>query len=237
MKTNRVRWFQARIPCAFEDVYQQFKSNQYTHEFGSGFEVLDYGSRALSARYMEKIIEKSVLINPFGEEEVVETVLYCVVEFKVVSIDKGRFIFKVVNAPKSIKRFVDKLYTLFAFGFVIDQMKFNVARFYDHFVEELKPNRLLIKKAKVSGVPLGDKSTARMEITSLSNAYEEFMLAYKDSKYHLDKICMSLRLSGCDALVEVSSSGAMRYPACIETDIDEFVISNATAICLNEFSG
>lgn len=216
MKSSKYRWYSSNIPLDVEALYQKLNERRYSGS-GRGFELIDYAKNRVLAKFIEKRVQNEVVIDPYGEESTFKSIQYIVFTAEFVVLGGGVVLVRIANPPRSIKGFLNLLDEMVDGRVVMSVVSIDIIAFYQ-FIQRLKNVRQLkVTKAVVCNIPFNRNTSAKIELTSSSNAIEEFREKYRSENFSLAKIALTSRISGEDAFVEVSQNGSI---VCSEQFLD-----------------
>jgi hypothetical protein len=222
MTILKTKWFNAQIPLSLKETHKALLEHNYKLGNNNGFEIIEYSDDVLSAKFIERIFIKEIVVDPFGNESLFETVKYSIFEFFIISFCKNNYIIKVLSPPRSMKCFINSVYNILGFGFFISPVSFDLKIFLDTLESLLNPTQLKVIKISASGLVLTETSSAKLEITSSKHAYQDLFEKFHEN-LSIDNIKISLRLNGVDGIIEVSKMGSISFSDEYDSEITKIV--------------
>ncbi|NRF49942.1 hypothetical protein HRF68_20235 [Pseudomonas stutzeri] len=219
MKPTKQQWLILKHEI---DVVEALKSASFFDDINPGFELREINKLSICARYIEKLEALDVVEDPFGGTEEIRSVRYVYFDFEISELSKGVSLVKLIRPPVSLKGFVKLIIKAFNNEAYLDKVKFVLADIYDALSISSEVDRIIVNKIVASRVPIGLKSTARLEVVSDENALSEFRSVYPDPRVKLDRLSMSLRLAHTTEVLEVSSAGFI----CCTPGVEQILKSN-----------
>jgi hypothetical protein len=214
---------------SLSEFINRLNDNLFTYESISGFDLIDVDKKSLHARFIQKLPFENVVIDPFGEETKYTGVNFQIVEFVIYQIENNIYALKLMAPPRSIKPFINAIYSLCGFGVTLSDLEVDVFLFIGLLKEKLSPHSIKINKVKVSGLKVGEQSTANMELTSPNDALEDFLSTYITSTVNIKMAKIQIQqteLSGC---IEITQSCMINIDESLED-----LVSNLIAVFIRE---
>lgn len=225
MKTNRQRWYKIRFNSPFTNISERIKSLPFSQKNPIGFELIETSNKRIGARYIERQYISDEIQHPFGEIEEVITVKYTIFYFEMIYIANGRALLKILNHPVSLRGFVKRLTDICNNNLSISKITFKLNNIYKTIISDSSVDRYSVRRLSVSSIPFSEETTARLNLNSTGNAYEELKKKYKDAQYNLEKIFIDARVNGLAESISISSSGSVVCSHGFENIIEEYVLN------------
>jgi hypothetical protein len=211
MTTLKTKWFKIRLPLNLKETHKALLENHYKTGGKSGFEIIEYTDSLLRAKFIEKIVSQEIVIDPFGNEGLLESVRYLIFEFSIISLYENDYLIKILFPPRSMKSFINIIYDIFGFGFFIQPVSFDLKIFLIAIEKNLNPTQLKVIKVNASGLVLTETSSAKLEIKSSKHAYHDLLEKFNCDNFTIDNMRISLRIDGVDGFIEVSKAGSICF--------------------------
>ena len=215
-----------RLDCELHDLADSINSRQYAEENGVGVISKSIDQDSVSATFVEKKQIFDEISYPNGERETFERYKYIYFDFKVQVIDERFYLFQLINAPLSIKRFLAFLSMIYP-SLTVEKFKFDLSEFHKNIKINSSVERFRVTSLKASSLPFSDKSAAKIEIFSESDSYRELKRVYGEKGYRLDRLVFTINIGGDDYEVLASASGGISYSESLDESIviESFVSS------------
>lgn len=211
MTMLKTKWFKIQLPISLKTTYEGLLANPYEPNSGNGFEGIEYSEGIIQAKFIEKIITNEKIIDPFGNENILESTRYSIFEFSIILLFQDYYLVKIISPPRSIKNFVNTLYKILGFGLFISPVAFDLKKLLFSVQELLNPSSLKVTKVTINGLILSEYSSAKLEMKSSRHAYNDLLTNFPNKKFTLENIKISLRLDGIDGVIEASKAGSIYF--------------------------
>jgi hypothetical protein len=209
MQSCVFRWYLTSLAIEIDALYDLLLRKRYSGS-GCGFEINEYSKKRISLKFIERIEIKEVVLDPSGDESVYSLVRFVVFEVDFFH-DKGiKIVMKVKNPPRSMASFLDALRETTQFRVHISPIIVNVEDVYRSVIKNTGVTQVVVKKAILRDIPFNRHTSAKIELTSSANAFDEFKEKYKSDNYTLSRMFISARISGKDEFLDVSRSGIVK---------------------------
>lgn len=209
---EKLKWSRLKSSLSFEDILSYFKSNSYTDILGHGFSSIEYSATTCSAIYNEKSKIVNISIDPFGNEFPQEFIEFSSIKFSIAKVTNKLFLISIINPPKSIRRFTDRICGDLDYKIGFASLDINIKDFLARLSNNADVSLLNIKKVKVGNVVISNEAKASIEITAKKDADNELKLLIKGKDYSLDKVKFSCFFLGETLDIEISKSGLLSAP-------------------------
>jgi len=198
------------------------KNNQYNERNTYGFELVDYDPYHIKAIYYEKLEIDELIIDPFGKEDKITYIRYVRLPFTIFNIHNNTYILKMEAPPKTIKSFLQNIYSKLSFG-SIKAIEINLEDLYHNLNSSSDISRLEVNKLIINSVTITKDSYAKIEIKSYKNAYDDFKNVYSYKNYKIEKIQFKLRYENNNYILHATSSGSLRYSNDLSKLVDRLI--------------
>ena len=208
---SRIKWISATIPKSIIEILEVFQNNLISHSNTNGFRVINYVENELEssieALFYEKITKTERSQNPFEDIEPITITRYQRTRFIVTHRAGDTYIIKLIDPPKSSKGLITKIYKIFGFGVVTSPAQLDISDTYNTIIKELSPATIKVPKLTITQVPFGSRATAKIEITSATNAYDSYKQKYDNKYIKVNKITIVINFQGSIEKIEINSLG------------------------------
>jgi hypothetical protein len=181
----------------------RLKAFPYKNDNPTGFLIDLIQSHTIQGRFIEKIIQKSILRDPFGLETEVEQIEFKTVEFEF--FDQYPFIC-LTNPPRSLQAFWTKLAEINNFDLTLEELNISLLGWITNLEKECK-NKAIITSVALHDVLLEEKVHATVTVqeeTDLRNFLFEFC---KKHKCQPRKASLSLKVNQLQIKLTISRNG------------------------------
>lgn len=223
-KLTKLKFFKFQKSFDINTLVNAINDFQYNEQNSIGFDISTYDSTSINARFIEKIKVMEVITNPYGETEEIELIRYNSFEFEIFVFEKVNYL-KIYNCPRSLKKFVEHFANALSYSFSLNVIKPNIDKFYSFIRESNEISRFNVTKLNVSSIPLSEKSNAKMEISSIDNAYSEFKNNTNYNNYVIEKIKLRIRYKNEFSVANISSSGSFEISEILEDFLNTYILS------------
>ena len=182
MSIVKSRWLKIDTEYSESEIFELISAYNYTQDSLSGFINVNYIQNIIEARFVEKISIIQYITDPFGNETEQVINSYNHIDFRFID---NNYI-EILSPPRSIKNLTKFLSKIFNHGLFISALKIDLKEALKKSISSL--DGIIVQKAKVSGLKIGKKGLASVEVKSISDALDDLHYFSKDSEYMLDKV-------------------------------------------------
>jgi hypothetical protein len=207
MSILKSRWLKIDTEYNKRKIFEIISTNTYTQESLAGFIDINHFENYIEATFVEQVTITQHIVDPFGNETEQQINSYNHVVFRVI----GKDFIEVISPPRSIKSFTQFLTKIFKHELFISALKIDLRTVLNNASSAV--DSMMVKKAKVSGLKIGEKGLASVEIKSVSDALEDLYDFSRGSNYILDKVCGVITMDSEKFEFEISKLG---YLSCHE---------------------
>ncbi|SHF37980.1 hypothetical protein SAMN02745753_01839 [Marinomonas polaris DSM 16579] len=181
------------------------KKHQYSENSGSGFLLSTSTPTKLVGKYIEKVILKNVVEDPFGEIFEVESINYYTCQFNWNS--ESSFMY-ISEPPRSLRKFSNKLHSLTGLGLVLSELNVAPERWLGLIEEEAEKVKIL--QISAYGIRASLNSTAKIVVSGKTDVREAFAELVSDKRYLTDSIKFEAEFEGMTVKGELTKSGSCK---------------------------
>ncbi len=167
----KTKWLKVKIPIELTKFIDILNENQYRLESKNGFELIDFNKTELHAKFIEKVISKEVIIDPFGNSNEIEITRYLIINFSIYKINSNSYFLIVESPPRSLKCLTDKLYKIIGFGIFFSNLEINIIYFIKNIQEKYGFSSTKINSLKIGNIYLSKKTTGVIDLNPPSNFF------------------------------------------------------------------
>lgn len=207
----KTKWLEVELPINLVELYELLRSSPYSDRVSRGYDILELFDDKISGKYIEKNIQVEKVVIPFGGSNEIEITRYIVVDFHFVHLCLNKYLLIIDTPPRSLRSFIDSLYNLIGYGFFVSPLSFDLKLMLNILKESLNPVTIRLRKVKVSGVQISEKTSATIDLTSRGDPMSDLDNLFGFSKITLERITGSLIRAGKSTEIEISKNGSFVY--------------------------
>ncbi|TDM51488.1 hypothetical protein [Aliivibrio fischeri] len=210
MTIVRSKWFYLDVDLDISSFVKKIANAAFCSKVGFGFELYKTTDKYFTIKYMEQYKHIERFYDPFGEEEILESVRYrhVYIEFYELSL---KYLVRVENMPKSTISLFSNLKRVLDEPLGVSECLFNIPEFLSELSLNSDIKQFKIKQVIISGIYLNLKSRAKIEITSTQNALDDFSDKFKANSYAIDKVKCTFRKDNLDMNLELRKTGTVAH--------------------------
>lgn len=202
----KAKWLYSELPLSLELVTTILLSEQYSDNKGEGFLLSSSGKQYLSGRYIEKVIGKSIIIDPFGNQSEQETVAYYTCKF---SWQNGSKLLCITEPPRSLRKFIAKLHSLLGLGLVIADITIDPLKWLQQIESQLGITTITHVSSFGIHTPVG--GLAKIIVSGKKDIRADFEELISNRRHKIDNIKFALKYSNdIQASVELTRTGSCK---------------------------
>ncbi|WP_367351797.1 hypothetical protein [Achromobacter animicus] len=220
MATAKTKWIELNADLGMRAIAARLSKAPFTLHNSLGFELLEARGKRLEARYIERFVQHESVVDPFGHVQQVETVRYTIFRFYLLVLEEGRYVMVLINAPRSVRSFVDAFSSVLNAGMSVAVSRFDVLSLMHIIRSAPGIGNLTVRKIKASGPILDGQASVRLELQSRGNASDDLRKAFPKLNAVVERVCFQFFHDGAVESGELSSSGVL---AISEHLVDLFV--------------
>ncbi|HCM6457409.1 TPA: hypothetical protein N3001_002953 [Klebsiella aerogenes] len=207
--TRRVKFIRIKTKKNLNDFVDFFRLKNFSVDSEYGFLDIDYQNNEIKTTYVEMERIHQDYLDPLGERYEQTFINYNIFEFSIITMEKDIHLLSIINPPKSIKKFIDRLSSSFSYEVTFSMVELRLNEIINRLTINENIRLLKINKLKASGLKLNDTSTACIDIVSKGNAVQEIDDYAKGSMYTIDKIKGQMYFNDQKVSFEMSKSGLL----------------------------
>jgi hypothetical protein len=204
MKT--IRWVRVKWPLSLAEVSKRLLDNQYSEEIGRGFLLTSSGRERVAGKFVEKMTEKKITVDPFGNETVSYGTEYYVSKF---SFDNVSSFIELQSPPRSIRKFASELHSIIGLGMELSDIQVDPLIWLNE-IESLNSN-LAVKKISSSAISVSRNGLAKISVSGKKDIRNEFFKLIGERVKVIDLVKFSGDFNQCIISAELTKSGSMKY--------------------------
>lgn len=204
MKT--IRWLKVKWPLPLFEISKLLISNQYDQEKGRGFVLSSTGKNKISGKYVEKIIEPTIILDPFGNETKSQVVTYYVSKF---SFNSTSSLMELESPPRSIRKLISELHSIIGLGMELSDIKVDPLVWLQKL--EALHSPVLVRHISSSGITVPKNGIAKISVSGKKDIRGEFDRLIGEKSRVIDVVKFSGVFKQCNINAEASKSGTIKY--------------------------
>jgi hypothetical protein len=213
----KAKWLFSELPLSLDLVTTLLLSEQYTDDKGEGFLLSSSGKQFLSGRYIEKIIGKSIITDPFGNQSEQETVTYYTCKF---SWQNGSKLLCIIEPPRSLRKFLAKLHSLLGLGVVIADITIDPLKWLQQIENQLGITTITHISSFGIHTPVG--GLAKISVSGKKDIRADFEELISTRRHKIENVKFELKYSNdIQALVELTKTGSCKLKSYNHNEILE----------------
>lgn len=213
----KTKWFSASVQENYKQLREKLVGHQFDENIGWGFEIMKFSPDRLQARYSERVPVNEVIIDPYGEKNIVEYNKYINFTFWLVPDVRGGHTLIIENPPRSIKYFIENFVKCTNGGFYVSSKDISIEKFVEFFKENFK--EVSFRKAKLKGLTFSKYTSGNLEVESSRDALIDIDDYLPNASYRLDKSKVIVIINDCSYCIDVTSSGSVVFDEDIFEDV------------------
>lgn len=218
----KLRWYSTKLKSDFDSFYQSILNRPYSGS-GRGFEIIDFTTSKIFAKYIEKQVTRASVLDPYGDETTYDIVNFVVFNVAFNFSKRNPLLIKMIDPPRSTSGFFDTLNEIFLEPLGIESIKLNLEEFYQHISHLQRITDVKVTSLHVSKIPFNKNTFAKMELSSSTNAFLEFKEKYRSNSYQISKISMRCRHTKEEVFWEGTSSGLVNCSSALSDIIEKYI--------------
>ncbi|EPS2706946.1 hypothetical protein ACTEV4_000810 [Cronobacter turicensis] len=220
--TRRVKLIRIKTKKNLHDFVDFFRMKIFSVNSEYGFLEVEHYRSEIKSTYVEMEKIHQDYLDPLGERYEQTLINYNIFEFSISPMEKDIYLLSIINPPKSIKNFIDRLSSSFNYEVSFSMIDLHLNEIIKKLSINEKTRLLKINKLKASGLKLNDSSTACIDLVSKGSAVQEIDDYAKGSMYTIDKIKGQMYFNDQKISFEMSKTGLLSLSN-EELDIAELI--------------
>lgn len=201
---DRLKWFRGeRIAReSIEHATKQMLRWKYSDETGWGFLLNETRPEYVVGRFIERVVLKDEITDPFGKEIHNERVIFQETEFL---LHHEHPHLEIRNAPRSITAFLNQLGRAFDFSIALTPLELDVMRFLS--VLEKRATDITVSRIVISEMTLAVGVEAKCILTGERDVRRHVRALTASRDFHVSSIGVRFAVNGIELTGEVSNEG------------------------------
>ncbi|MES9898560.1 MAG: hypothetical protein ABW148_06005 [Sedimenticola sp.] len=204
MKT--IRWLKVKWPLPLIDISKKLLANQYSESLGRGFILTSSEKKRISGKFVEKITERALTIDPFGNKIESYNTTYYVSKFL---FDDSSELLELESPPRSIRKLASELHSIVGLGMELSDIKVDPLRWLHEIESSYSP--VLVRHISSSGITVPKNGLARISVSGKKDIRNEFARLVGKRLRAIDLVKFCGELNQCNITAEITKSGSIKY--------------------------
>jgi len=200
-----IRWLNVSFPTTLSSITKGFLANQYTDSKGRGFLLSSSGSRKISGKYIEKTVDKMVVIDPFGKETESSSITYYISKF---TIENASNILELDSPPRSLRKYISELHQIIGLGLELSDIQVDPLVWLENIEKLLSP--VIVKSISASGIMVPKDGLGKVSVSGKKDIRNEFNKLIGNKKRNIDSIKFFGVINNCHISAELIKTGTVR---------------------------
>lgn len=201
----KAKWLYSELPVPLCQLSKLMKEHQYTESSGTGFLLSTSSASKLAGKYIEKIVQKTLVEDPFGGVSEIESISYYTCQFNWSSESNYMYI---SEPPRSLRKFSNKLHCLTGLGLVLSEVNVAPERWLG-LIEDCADS-IRILQISSYGIRTSQSSAAKILVAGTKDVREAFSSMVADKRYLVDSIKFEAEFESLVVKGELTKSGVCR---------------------------
>ncbi|MCK9376195.1 MAG: hypothetical protein M0P73_08600 [Syntrophobacterales bacterium] len=204
---KRYRWLGARWPEEFNELASKMKAIPFTQDSYDGFILERVRDTSIEARYIEKLISKEKVLDPFGNEEIFNYVTYRQVAFTL--FDEFPNI-ELWDPPRSINVYLSRLLELSNFSLSVNHLQINLLDWVAAFQDQLN-RTIVIDSLQISGLEIENGVNAKVLLKGDKDVRAAVKQFTNNRQYILEKLQLKVKFDRKIASIHLGNMELRRF--------------------------
>lgn len=219
----RSKWLRFNCALDFKSLLSAIQRRQFDSSDGLGFELVSRGASNLKARFIERLLTIESVTDPYGVVTELMTTRYNTISFQLHFCPAGSFkyVLEITSPPRSVRPLVTALDSL-SNGVTVGELDLNLLDVYRKLRIESKSVR--IARLKVSKLRLTPDSEAKVDFTSLHDAYTDFTKVFGGIAVEVEKLKFERPFGNKAHCMEANRSGLFSVDEEFDDRLRDFLL-------------
>lgn len=201
-----IRWLKVKWPLPLAEVSRRLLSNQYDEDVGRGFILSASGGQKVSGKFVEKLSEQTITVDPFGNETELQVTTYYVSKF---SFNDSSPLMELESPPRSIRKLIAELHSIVGLGMELSDVKVDPLVWLQKL--EALHSPVLVRHISSSGITVPKNGLAKISVSGKKDIRGEFTRLVGGKERVIDVVKFSGVFKQCNITAETSKSGTIKY--------------------------
>ena len=179
----RYKWLQAYLPLDIKELAQRMLDNEFADARQEGFIISKSTNTELSGKYVEKIIKKEMVEDPFGFAIETESIDFYTCRFLIQA--NSKFI-RIVTPPRSLRKFINALREITGFGLIVSEPSVDPQSWLRALTKVV--DNLELVNIRSSGIKASDYASAKLEISGSRDVTEAYRIMLDGKRHTVDSL-------------------------------------------------
>ena len=220
----KIKFLRINLPDGLEKTYRHLADAPFSRDGQDGFEVTSFSKNHIEAKFIEKIITKEQITDPFGNVQEIIATRYGTTELTVSNFS-GIYVLALRNPSRSVNALVKRFSALVGNGFFAASIVLDVEKFGQYVKLHYNEQALVATKVFASNLTLDNHSTANIELLSSSNALSDLKHHFPSQDILIERARFSLTDHGRKSQLEIKASGVVGITGVKSKVLEEIITS------------
>lgn len=219
---KKIKLLKIFLPNSLEETYSKIINTPFKIGAQNGFEPIKFSDSYACAKFIEEIISKEVITDPFGNTEEVISKRYIINEFTIRSFRNDHLLI-LENPSRSVRELIRKLSEILGTSFYASAIQIDIPALSEFLSNNHNSTNLKNTRALLTGVNLDEESSATIEITSLKDAIHDAKHHFKGKTFKIERARFTTSCGTKKSTIEVRSTGLISVHGPEEKSLVELI--------------
>ena len=219
---KKIKLLKIFLPNSLEETYSKILNNPFKIGAPNGFEPIKFSESYACAKFIEEVISKELITDPFGNTEEVTSKRYIINEFTISRI-RNNHILILENPSRSVRELIRKLSEILGTSFYASAIQIDIHALSEFLSNNRNSIHFKNTRALLSGVNLDEGSSATIEITSLKDAINDAKYHFKGKTFKIERARFTASSGTKKSTIEVRSTGLISVHGPDEKSLVELI--------------
>lgn len=219
---KKIKLLKIFLPNSLEETYSKIIKAPFKIGAHNGFEPIKFSESYACAKFIEEVLFKEVITDPFGNTEEVISKRYIINEFTIRSFRNDHLLI-LENPSRSVRELIRKLSEILGTSFYASAIQIDIPALSEFLSNNHISNNFKNTRALLTGVNLDEESSATIEITSLKDAIHDAKHHFKGKTFKIERARFTTSSGTKKSTIEVRSTGLISVHGPEEKSLVEFI--------------
>ncbi|MBP0943846.1 hypothetical protein V2K50_22965 [Pseudomonas alliivorans] len=204
----KIKYLRINLPEELEISYNKLLGFPFERDGQAGFEGISFSSEHVDLKFIERIITKEKITDPFGNTQELISTRYIVTELSIISSNKV-YILVIRNPSRSVNTLIKKMSSVIGQNFYAAAINTDIKNFGNYLATNHSTLGLTSTKVLASNLVLDSHSTANVELISGINALDDLQKHFPLHNTHIERARFTLTDHGKRSQLEIKHTGTI----------------------------
>ena len=219
---KKIKLLKTFLPNGLEETYSKIINTPFKIGAQNGFEPIKFSKTQAHAKFIEEILSKEIITDPFGNTEEVISKRYVINEFSILNL-RNDYLLILENPSRSVRELIKKLSEILGTNFYASAIQIDISALSEFLSHNHDSINLKTTRALLSGVNLDEGSSAVIEITSLKDAIHDAKHHFKGKAFRIERARFTASSGTRKSTIEVRSTGLISVHGPEEKSLIELI--------------